>query len=47
MTQTDRRQRKKEKEEMGKLQGTRNPGELGREGEGERGRSGPSSDGKK
>ena len=37
MTQTERRQRGKEREETGELQGTRNPVESGRGGEGERG----------
>ena len=45
MTRTERRQRKRE--EKGKLQGTRNPGESGRGGErGERGGPEPPSDGK-
>ena len=33
MTRTERRQREKEREETGELQGTRNPGESGRGGE--------------
>ena len=45
MTQTERRQRKRE--ETGKLQGTRNPGDYGRGGEkGVEGVPEPSSDGK-
>ena len=47
MTRTERRQREKEREETGKLQGTRNPGESGRGVEGERGGPDPSSDWKK
>ena len=42
MTRTERKKRDKEREETGKLQGTRNPGESGRGEEGEGGGPGAS-----
>ena len=44
MTRTERRQREKEREETGKLQGTENPEESGRGRDGERGVPEPLSD---